>query len=388
MSLSDDPFESDAKSFYRKKYKDPIRKGGIFFLLFVGLPVLLVVLYYGLIATSQYVCESSLSIHSPQEASALTEGIAGIAGLAGIAGAGNKDLFVVNEFIHSPNMALTLQKDLDLKAHYGQSSIDALSRLPAQASQEEFLDYYKGKIKTRLHAESGLIFLKVYAYDPAYCEKVSKTIFTEAESFVNNMSGKIQQDFLRFASDQLDKAEGELKAVREKLTGYQTSRNMLDPEQAAGNIMGIIGSLEQQMALIEVDLADKTRVMNPNSPVIQNLKSRRAAIQSQIDQEKSRLTKEQRDGAMTETLADYQEILMQMEFAKKRYEMALQLWETAQPEALRKSRYILPVSEPLPPEEARGLNRLREMAGWALGILLAYMCGALLFFSVRDHIES
>lgn len=383
--MNTDEIESSARSYYRKKYSEPLRKGGVFFLIFVCLPILLITAYYGFIASSLYVCESSLSVQSPKETISVGENIAG---LIGMGGAGQKDLFVVNEFIHSPTMAMRLQEKHDLKKHFGQSSIDMFSRLSPDATQDGFLDYYKKKVKTRLHTESGLIHLKVYAYDAAYCKAVSQSLFEEAEDFVNAMSGKIQQDFLRFAEEQLAKAEEELKTARNRMTSYQKERNVLDPEQSASNVVAIIGALEQQMAMLEVDLADKTRVLSAESPVVQNLKSRRSALQRQIEQEKSRLTKEQRGGAMTERLADYQEILMQLEFSKKRYEMALQLWETAQPEALRKSRYVLPISAPTSPEEARGLNRLREMAGWALGILMVYMCGALLFFSVRDHIES
>lgn len=355
------------------------------FIGFVILPVIAVCLYFGFFATDQYLCESILSV---QDQSGSSQSI--IEKFSALTGVRNSmsDVSLVDEYIHSPAMLQILQGKHDLRAHYSRSGIDLFSRLSPRAPWEDFLKYYNDKVETRINTDNGFIHLSVRSFTPEYCKAMSDTILHEAEVFVNTMSGKIQEDFIRFAGDQLKKSEEEMAAARDAMTAYQKAHHILDPEKTAENAMGIVSRLEDEMAATQVDLADKLQVHNASSPVIQAIKSRRNALQQQIAQEQERMTREQKNGAMTENVAEYKTLLLQIDFARQRYETTLALWEAAQAEALRKTRYIIPISDPRVPEEALGLNRLREMFGWSISIMLAYMLVVLLLLSVRDHIES
>jgi len=359
-----------------------------FFALFAAFPVIVVTLYFTFFATDEYVCNSSLSIQS-QHGTGGT-GMAEALGTFGIGGGSSKDLHIVDEYIHSPVILEKLQAAHDLRAEYGAKSVDFVARLPHDASAEDFLDYYNAKIHTRLSADSGLLFLSVRSYSPAFCEALSRSIFSEAEAFVNAMSFKIQEDFMRFAREQLSAAETEMKQARDNLTLYQNDRNLIDPEKTAGNAISLIGELQQELVRLQMEMAEKLRIHNKNSPVIEGLKAREKVVRRQIAEETSRLTgsRPKEGEVMSENLAEYQSLLLQIDFARKRYELALALWETAQAEALRKTRYLVPVSEPYVPQDARGLNRPKEVAGYVAAILIAYLIAALMVLSVRDHLES
>ncbi|TOE68174.1 lipopolysaccharide biosynthesis protein, partial [Vibrio parahaemolyticus] len=63
---------------------------------------------------------------------------------------------LLKAYILSNDMLAYLESQLALREHYTSSGIDVFSRLPENASLEEFADYYKKHIKVDIDEKSSV----------------------------------------------------------------------------------------------------------------------------------------------------------------------------------------------------------------------------------------
>ena len=75
-------------------------------------------------------------------------------------------IYLLQEYIHSLNLLLHLQKVTNIKNDYESSSTDALSRLKKNASQQEFLDYYHKKVTSTINTLTNELTITVRSFSP------------------------------------------------------------------------------------------------------------------------------------------------------------------------------------------------------------------------------
>ena len=85
------------------------------FMLFVALPVALALLYYGLIASDQYISESRFVVKSPGQRGGQVSTLANLIQTTGLS-RGQEETNTVLDYIRSRNALSDLQKKLDIKA--------------------------------------------------------------------------------------------------------------------------------------------------------------------------------------------------------------------------------------------------------------------------------
>ena len=102
------------------------------FCVVVGLPTLIASLYYGLIASDQYIAEARFAVMSTDQAPAagMLNYLLGSQGVVGAA----QDAIVVIEYIHSRELLERLDTRLSMRKHYANEEWDWFSRLDAEAS--------------------------------------------------------------------------------------------------------------------------------------------------------------------------------------------------------------------------------------------------------------
>lgn len=110
-------YKNGKKSFLKKQ--DPL------FWLCVVLPTVLLAIYYGFIASNQYVSESKFVIRSPNKQS--TSGLSVMLQNIGF-NASSDDSYLVRDYMTSRDAVTNLNNDLQIKANYSDESIDPFSR--------------------------------------------------------------------------------------------------------------------------------------------------------------------------------------------------------------------------------------------------------------------
>ncbi len=356
--------------------KPPFPWGKVSFILFALIPTISVITYYSFLASPVYVCKSSFAIMQPGAGvSTETDIMQTLQGQSG-----TQDIYILAEYIKSSELLEALEEEHQINEHYTNENIDYFSRLKQDAPWPEFHSYMMDKIVPDMNYEANIVTLSVLSYTPEKCQGVSKTIISKAEEFVNHLSDEIHKDFKSFANDQLGEAETNMVKSGENLTTYR------NPNQAAQSVLGIISSLESEYSKTQVELAEKLRIHKPDTPVIESLKSRLNALQRQIKDERKKLASSS-GTALSEELQEYEGLILQQEFSRSRYELALSLWEVVQTEALKKTKYLITIQKPLIPDIADWFYPTKKALTIAGTILLIYMVISTVYLAIKDHYE-
>ena len=125
----------------------------------VGIPTLLAMLYYGLIASDYYQSEAKFSIQSVDRGAASSlESLLGA--LPGVGS--DKDAMMVRDYILSRDVLARLDKEHAFLKHY-QEAGDWFSKLSDEATFEEAFDYYLTRVNVDFDIQSGVSTLQVRA---------------------------------------------------------------------------------------------------------------------------------------------------------------------------------------------------------------------------------
>ncbi|HEX8232968.1 MAG TPA: hypothetical protein VF559_06465 [Caulobacteraceae bacterium] len=352
------------------------------FLLYMAVVAVLAAIYFFFIAAPIYVSNTSFSIRGRTQ-SPTPSLITSITG-----GAGTSDLSEVAEvedYIRSPEMLAALQKRLNLKAHYSAPRLDPFNHLSPNASTEDFLRFYRGKVLVRPDRDSFITRVEVRAFDARTSNRISETILQLTSEYVDNLSARIRSDTLRSAERELLKAENDVRQARLNMVRYRSATGLVDPSTNASTTSGTIHSLEQQLLTANAEMAQVGTYSTPNAPQMRQLQARVAALQRQVAVERQRLAGTSQPNTIASRLYEYEGFAVQSEYAQRRLVAALESYDQARTVASQRERFLVRVTNPSYPDEATLPNRPLNFLEAILAAMAAYAIIALVIAGVRDH---
>jgi len=354
------------------------------FLLMVGLPTLVASIYFGLIASDIYISETRYAIRSTDRA-APTDLLSGVLATTGISSKSSEDSEIVKDYILSRDMLKELENRIGLRAHYGSDAVDWVSRLPADATDEDFLEYYRKMVAVETDTSSDISLLRIRAFDPETAQRIAETIVELSEQLINRWSERITEDTLRFARKELDFAEDKVREASAALTKFRNESGSVDPGEETSAVLALVMTLEGSLAQAKAESMEAESYLRSDSTQIKQLKARIAALQSQIKSERERLTgKDEAD--LTRLISSYQPLILDQTLAEQRYASALASMELARADAQRQQRYLIPFVQPSIPDEALEPERLWNILTVLVGSLLVFGVGGLIWSAIMEHV--
>jgi len=349
-------------------------------LLFVALPTLVLIVYFGILATAMYISEARFSLRSSEGG-----GSSELLSLFGQTASGTgADAYVIRDYIESLALITELEEELQLRQHYQNPDADFFSRLSEDATQEEFVEYFLKQISIHYEQVSGILTLKVRAFTPEFAQQLAQAILVKSEVLVNQLRERAMEDSLALSRDEVTRAETRLANARQQLREFRQDNNMLDPVVQAGAVQGLIGELEGNAARVKAELAEARSYMREDSSRIISLKARIDALEQQVLIERVRLTGT--DPATVSSLAaKFEALAVEHEFAQKQLLSAMTSLEAARIRAESQSRYLVAFVQPTLPEQSLWPRRGYAIVISFAGILMFYSLGSLLVAAVREH---
>lgn len=347
-------------------------------------PTLLAALYYGLIASGQYVAEARFAVRSSEPVvSDLLGTLTGIPGQGG----SSQDSYAVRDYILSREGIVAISQHLDVRAMFGRDGTDWLSRLGADAPIEDVVEYWAQMIDVIFEPTTGISTLRVRAFTPEDAQALAAALLAEGELLVNRLSERARRDALSFAEAEVERAEQRLTEARRQLTEFRNQRQMLDPARAAEGRLGLVASLEGEVSRAQAELSALRSYMHASASPIVSLESRIVALKDQIRVEERKLASRQTNGSelMSTVVADYERVSGEHGFAERAYLSALTGLEAARAEALRQSRYLVSFVQPRLPEDATRPRRLLAIATVFCAACVVWALGALGLAAIKDH---
>jgi capsular polysaccharide transport system permease protein len=350
---------------------------GIFLPTFMGL------LYFGVIASDRYVSEAQFIV-SQTSGSQASGGLASLLKTTGIAG-GADNSSAVQAYIRSRSAVTALEGKIDLKKVYNKPNADFLAKWPSVfygPSEEEFYKYYRSMVQIYPDQETGVMTLKVQAFDPEDARKIASILIDLSENVINNINERMQKSSLRAAQDEVTRSEEALEKSQVTLTMFRNRELTLDPENNAVMLTELIGKLNSQLAETQTQIDEITRNA-PSSPQINPLKVREATLRQQIEQQR-KIVSAQGNG-LADKVSEYERLKLQNDFSLKRVSASVTSLTLAQAEARRQSLYLERIVEPNLPDKATQPQRLVliiTILGWSS---LLYLVVWLMASGLKEH---
>ncbi|HEY8124875.1 MAG TPA: hypothetical protein VIF88_05600 [Methylocystis sp.] len=354
------------------------------FAAFVIAPFLVASIYWGLIASKQYVTETKFALRAG-EASSLDLLSGGAMGSQ--ASQQLQDAQVLVNFIRSRSMVEALDRKVGLRAMFSRSGVDYFSSFDPEDSVEEMEKYWKRRIDASIDLMSGIISVNVRAFTPSDSLAIAQNVTDLSERLINELSTRSRRDALAQARTELTRAEEQLKKMTGAMRDARNTEGVLDAPAAAEAINRLITTLRLELAQTEEDLALHSDAATSDSPQARLLTARVQSLKSQIDEYSAKIAGGGERG--TGSLAQHAGVLsthqIELDLAQQRYALAASMYENARVDLETQRAYLVSFLRPTLAEKSLYPRRWIEWAIIVAPATIGWLALVAVAFLVRDH---
>lgn len=356
------------------------------FMLIVVSPIVLSAYYLWTRAADQYASRVAFSVRTEEQSSAIEL----LGGITELSGSSSSDTDILFAYLSSQELVSRVNDAVDLRAIWSRVSTarDPVFAFDPEGTIEDLQDHWQRKISVVYDSSTGLIDLQVRAFDPQDAFRVSTAILEQCTEMINSLSRIAQEDLIRFTSEELSNAVERLKSARRALTQFRNRTQIVDPGMDTQNQMGLLVTLQRQLAeaLIDHDLLlDTTRM---NDPRITQAKRRIVVIEDRIAAERRNLglgNAKDEGEAFADLVGEYEGLIVDREFAEAAYTAAMAAHDAALAEVRKQSRYLAAHVKPTLAERAKFPQRELIMALIAMFCFFSWAIFCLVYYSLRDR---
>lgn len=341
--------------------------------------------YWLFMASDRYVSDANVIIRKTDSVSGPSLDISML--VAGVSGVNRLDQLLLREYLLSVDMLKKLDADLDLRSHYSDKRQDIVSRMWFKdASMEWFHRHYLSRVSVSYDDFSGVLRVRVQAYDPDTAQTIATRLVQEGERYMNQIGHEMAEVQVDFLTRQVNQAQQRFQQARQAMLVFQNEKGLVSPQSTAESIGEIIARLEGQRTQLQTQLASLPKSLDRNHPNIIMLKQSLAAVDRQIDQEKAKLAAPS-GKTLNYTVEEFQLLQMEVGFTHDIYKTALVALEKGRMDATRMLEKVSVLQAPTLPEYPMEPRRIYNamvtllFAGLLAGIL------KLLESIVLDHVD-
>ncbi|HTR15374.1 MAG TPA: capsule biosynthesis protein [Roseiarcus sp.] len=355
------------------------------FLLLAFLPAIFAGVYLLGFASDRFVSVASFVVRT----AAKPTGAGGFGALLQMVGfsRSDDDVFSVQDFLKSREAVESLGKELPLGKFFSRSGRDFLMAYPSflyGGTREEFYKYIENFIDVSYNDTTGITTLSVQAFRPEEAYAMASKLLDIAEEKVNELNERIRSDAVRVAEGEVRRSEARLSDAMVQMTSFRNRQMMIDPAKSSVILSELIGRLGSDLAETQSLAAEKERG-SPNDPGLQTLRQRAAALENQIETERSKIKSD--STGLADKLAAYERLTMERDFAKSALNRSLDALDAARTEARRQQLFLERVVNPNFPDYPTMPASL-----WTFFVVLALnsvavMIAWLLRTGVREHAQ-
>ena len=278
----------------------------IWFGLSVVLPVIIATLYFAFFASSQYVAEFRFAV---KDASMPAAGAASSSLMAMIGGSGSAayDNYLVTDYLLSRQAAEELQSRINVTKLYARPEADWWARFDPSQPMENFVTYWQGMVSAHYDQVTGIAIAQVRAFTPEDALKIANSLVTLSEELVNRIASRTQNDAVRFAQQEVHRAEDRLKNIRAKLTEYRNRVGVIDP---ASSVVASNSTLTQSLRSVLTQLETQLQTLRlqnlqPNAPAVITLQNQINSTKEQLAIIEGSVGRNKSGAALSSVIAEY-----------------------------------------------------------------------------------
>ena len=351
------------------------------FLVVVAVPMIACAVYLWSFAKDQYASNLGFSVRSEGSSSMPLELLGGIAGLSENS---TSDPDILYKFLTSAELVQNVDARLDLKAIWSRAKDDPLFTYQGDGTIESLLAHWNRKVS--VYSDSGMIDVRILAFEPRDAQAISQAIFDESSAMINDLNAVSRADSIRYAREELDKSVERLKEARQTMTEFRDKYQLVDPRGDVEGQLGILSLLQQQLAEAVINRAILETNARESDPRLEQADVRIKVIREQIDQERKKFGGQTTEGEqLSSVVGEFERLAVDREFAERTYVAALAAYDLAQAQAQQKSRYLAAYVKPTLAQRAEYPERMKIFLITTSFLLLIWCIGVLVYYSVRNR---
>ncbi|WP_370244108.1 capsule biosynthesis protein [Alteromonas abrolhosensis] len=355
-------------------------------MLLLVLPWVLYSIYLVLLAAPQYESKSQLIVKSSDGGSSFDPSSLLMA--AGVSsGSGGPESQLVEAYIQSADMIKYLDKTIGLRDHYMSDKADMFSGLSSSHKQEDFYQFYLDHIDVSVDSASSVISLRTRAFDAEYAQIINQAIVDKAEEFINNINNNLAKSKLTFAKGEHEIVEQKLQQAKTEILAFQSKYNVLDPTAEGAAFQQIAFSLEATLAQKNAELSTMSTMMSNVAPEVINIKREIAALQKEVEKQKERISTAEGESealSVSELMAQYSNLQVQLQLAIQAYSSSLITLENARVEAYQKLQHLVTVESPTLPDDNAYPTVIYNLVLFGVSLLLIYGIVRIIVATIRE----
>lgn len=352
--------------------------------LFVILPSLIAVFYFGFVASDIYVSEARFVIKSPDRKQSSTSSLASLIQTTGLS-AGQEQTNQIIDYLRSRDALMQLSKRVDVKRSFNSPDADRLSRFPAPFSDDTFENLYKfyGKmVDAKLDHDTNNAVLTVKAFNARDAQRLNENLLELSEGLVNQLNARANSHGISEAQKNLVEAEERVRKARIAMGGYRNSSELLDPKSEGQGILEVSTGLITQRAALQAQLETISRAA-PDNPSIPALRQQIAAVSAQIAGQTSRAVGG--PSGIASKITGYDAVAVEQEFATQMLNAASARLAQARSDAEKQQFYLERIVEPNSPDQPLLPARLKQILTVIGASLCLYLVGWMLIVGILEH---
>ena len=341
--------------------------------------------YWLVFASNRYVSEANVIIRKTDSVGAPSFDLGML--VSGVATVDRANQLLLRDYLLSVDMLKKLDESLDLRTHYSSSDHDLVSRMWFQdASLEWFHRHYLRRVEVEFDDFSGVLRIKVQAYNPEMAQAITQQLVQEGERYMNVLGHEMAQVQVNFLVTQVDQAQDRFQKASQDLLNYQNKAGLLSPQATAESINAIVAALEGQRAQLQTQLASLPKTLDRDHPNILMLKQSLRAVDAQIKEEKLKLATPS-GGTLNKYVEEFYRLEMNVQFTQELYKSSLSALEKGRIDATRMLEKVSVLQSATLPEYPMEPRRLyNTLVTLLLALILAGIL-KLLKSIVLDHVD-
>lgn len=349
------------------------------------LPNAVAILYFGLLASDQFVSETRFTVRASTSARPV-DAVARFSGIPSALPA--QDTRVIASHLTSRGMLDRLETQFDFGRLFGRDGIDRHARLGGNPTAEEKLDTWKRMASASISPRSDIVTIKVRAFSAVEARDLNRAVVTASEELVNEMNDRIWKDSTGAAREEVAQASAQLAQARIRMQAVRNAAGILTVAGASTSFSSLSMQLEGELADLENDYKSNRDLISDQAPHMRVMASRIDARKRQLQTLRDQVAgTDSTLPSLADRSTEFAEAELEQKLAEDRLAISIATLEHLQAMSQQKLLYLDPFLQPTLPDEARYPRRVLWIAIVLAASVLLFAALSALLSVVRSRLD-
>jgi capsular polysaccharide transport system permease protein len=353
------------------------------FLATVVIPTALSGVYFGLIASGQYISDSSFVIYNPQQTN--TGGFSSLLATAGLSHS-SSGAYSVHDYVLSRDALAELQRTLNYRQMVSNNHIDVFNRfggvLAPYSSFEQLFEYYKKMVTDNIDTVSNISTLRVTAYTAQDAQRINTNLLALGQNLINRLNTQANEEAVRFYKQDVAKAEAKVRAASLAMAAYRNKQGVFNPAPESALQLQLVAKLQDQLIATQTQLSQILST-TPDNPQVPLLRKGVEDLKQQIVRQSAKVTGG--GNSLASKASPYEQLVLSQTFAEKELAASLAALEQARITAQKQQLFVEVIAKPSLPDQAMEPKRIRGVLATLVVGLLLWGVLSVVIGGVKEH---